>query len=101
MPEQTPNDATNHNHLHNALNYHTKANGVMFEFEAPHAPPFIPTRSSSDLGILGEANTTLTRLTPGCQECGPKWPPLFQAIISQAHLTRSLAAALRPEGPPM
>ena len=100
-PSGPPIEPPNPLHLQNALDFYLKANGVLGAIQGPEPPPITPQWTEALNGIIGEANTTLTRLPPECQECSPEGPPIFQAIISQANLTKSLATALGPEGPPI
>jgi len=81
--------------LENALDFYLKANDVLGAISAPTPPPIVPEWTEALNGIIGQANTTLSRLNSNCDACGPQPPPIFQNIIDQAHLITSLATAMR------
>ena len=78
----------------NALDFYVQANGVLGNIAGPTPPPITPQWNADLNGIIGQANTTLTLLNPACDICGPSGPPIFQSIITQANLTKSLATKL-------
>jgi len=88
-------------HAQNALDFYLKANDVLGAISAPLPPPIVPAWTDGLNGIIGQANTTLTLLNPACDGCNPNPPPIFQDIITQANLTKSLATALLPSPPPI
>jgi len=81
--------------LENALDFYLKANDVLGAISAPTPPPIVPEWTEALNGIIGQANTTLSRLNSNCDACGPQPPPIFQNIIDQANLITSLATAMR------
>jgi len=87
--------------LRNALDFYLKANDVLGAISTPSPPPIVPQWTDALNGIIGQANTTLSLLHGGCDACAPEGPPIFQDIIGQGLLTKSLAAALQPTPPPI
>jgi len=101
VPDGPPILPPNPVHLRNALDFYVKANDVLGAISAPDPPPIVPEWTAALNGIIGQANTTLSRLHGDCDACVPEGPPIFQDLIAQAIQTKSLATALLPEGPPI